>query len=1133
MQRITFCLVFCFVLLVPTFKAQQQYRYDIIATSSASRQIFAAPSINNNGEVAFAGRNNPGGGGIFTDYLPNSPIDLQTGFSSQSAWTSSPQLQINDSKQIIAWWSNFTTTPIQNYLFLVDGRQPNAPTQLVAAANGTGGFNDVDEIWPTGITFANGTLPVFQTRSGNDTSVLTSGVRPNLRSRTYVPTFGSGFRPMVSDNDTAVVRYGGDGTSPIVVFDRDRLLNQHLPQINIATTSEGFSQIGQSPSISKKDEAIAFYADLNQTGATALGTNPGPGIFVSIKLANGTRKIVRIAGRLVEDNSAQGGNDDGVCDSGETCVQGELGTTTTGNRIFFNSFDQNSRIDVAYIASKRPGLQDDLVMVSFIATPNIASDVPGRAFSNQTGLWTQVASIADNNATIPDPDKAVSVAQVGASINGNTVTQISVYDQIANSVDRVAFWAGSATGNMIIRAVRDPGTPVVFIAGVGGSELRHPSTNERLWFPESLSNDVTPLAIGNSVKVPDVMRKFKVGLVGGLEATNEVYESLINSLKESGYTEYDLGGNENNRNSTCGGQAADQNQLAALRAKHPTLFVFPYDWRKSNGDTGPTGNTTKLKEYIECVRAIYPDSKVNIVAHSMGGLLGRRYILANNGANHDHNVKTMVTIGTPWLGAPRGLHALETGSFISEAWVKTTSPPPDFGLADILFAPQIKQIVEAFPGAHELFPSQKYFELGGRPLRVSGTDLGYVQVRDWINARHSSVNPGPGTNGETFHSFAGQDDFQGDATGVNYYHIYGRQPYNRTVGRIEPRNWFLTAVIPGQRIYSDFSAYAVAGDGTVPIISSSRRIDATDGLNATCGSANDRRCIGVCYSENDDPAGDLSQHNGMTSNPQVQSQVLQILKFSDGLISQNPEFDPAQSCHLPPNNFAPSSSAESHYVSMTGISGALITDAQGNDNAAVSTAYKKIVPGVTELVVGPESLQVMTPTNNTYTMRFTGNGQLTRIEDVRGTSNDLSAATYIVRYDDLVIPNGAVAELRIVNDQVDSLKYDSNNDGTPDLVIQPSRIITNPQTEDLQPPTVSVNWGLNLYTRSVTVTATDLGSGVKRIYYRLPYNTNFGYTDGNWARFKVIKQGSLGWRFDLVTEDNAGNRTDVVTYTLQ
>jgi len=47
------------------------------------------------------------------------------------------------------------------------------------------------------------------------------------------------------------------------------------------------------------------------------------------------------------------------------------------------------------------------------------------------------------------------------------------------------------------------------------------------------------------------------------------------------------------------------------------------------------------------------------------------------------------------------------------------------------------------------------------------------------------------------------------------------------------------------------------------------------------------------------------------------------------------------------------------------------------------------------------------------------------------------------------------------------------------------------------------------------------------------FSPNFGYADGSSATLKVIKQGSLGWRFDLVVEDNAGNRSDVVTYSLQ
>jgi len=848
---------------------------------------------------------------------------------------------------------------VQNYLHVIDGKLTGTFTN-VAAANGAGGFNDFNEIYASGLAYSNSNFPVFQTRSGSNTTILTGGIRPNFTSRTLSPSFGPLMRPMVSDNDKIAIRLGNTGTSSIAIFTRPGLLDLFPPPLIVAGSSDGFSQIGQSPSISKFDEAVAFYADLNQTGATTLGTNPGPGIFVSIKLVSGQRKIVRIAGRTVEDISAPGGDDDGVCEAGETCVSSELGFNQAGNPINFALFNPDSRIDVAYISSGQPGIKEDMVMVSFIATPNIASDIPGRLFSNQQGLWTQEAAISLDDGTINSIDlqKADPVAQINDVINGNTLTGISVYDQIANNTERVAFWASSATGNMIVRAVRDVGTPVIFVAGVGGSELRHPTSGERLWFPETIRDDVTPLAIDNPVKVPDVMRKFKVGLILGLEQEQKVYDSLLAYFKDSGYTEYDLGGNEDNRGALCG--AATQQDLDAklpeLRAKSPKLFVFPYDWRKTNSQINPDGsdgNTRKLRDYIQCVRQIYPDTQVNIVAHSMGGLLSRKYITENPSV---HNVNTLVTIGSPWLGAPRAMHSLETGSFLSEPFPNGILDNISYWIPDALFATQIKQIIEGFPGAHELLPSQAYFGLGGRPLRVDGVDYTYEQVRDWINSRHSNFNPA--TNGANFHSTL-QDDFRNDLTGVKYYHIYGKQPANRTVGQIESRKRLLLSQAGStSAVYDQIYATATEGDGTVPIVSSSRRVDTTDGLNATCGTANDSRCIGVCYSEDVDSRGELSQHNGMTGNPQVQSQILQILRFTDGFITQNPGFG-GDNCHLT-DSLAPTVHAQSHYVTTTGIKNVLITDAQGNDNSSVSTAYKKLVPGVSELIVGADSMQIMT-----------------------------------------------------------------------------------------------------------------------------------------------------------------------------
>lgn len=224
-------------------------------------------------------------------------------------------------------------------------------------------------------------------------------------------------------------------------------------------------------------------------------------------------------------------------------------------------------------------------------------------------------------------------------------------------------------------------------------------------------------------------------------------------------------------------------------------------------------------------------------------------------------------------------------------------------------------------------------------------------------------------------------------------------------------------------------------------------------------------------------------------------------------------------------------SAESHYITLTGIRNVLITDGQGNDNGPISTAYKKNVPGVSETVIGPESIQIITPVHGSYVMRFTGTGSPIEIEDIRGVTNQLSDAAYIVRYADLAIQSGRIAELRIVDDRVDSLKQDVDGDGTPETVIPPGRMITDPKSADVKPPTITVNWGYPSPDRSVTITATDTGSGVKRMFYRASNASSFQEINSGSVTFTV--QGGPSWSIQVVAEDNADNRSDVMTYTTQ
>ncbi len=96
------------------------------------------------------------------------------------------------------------------------------------------------------------------------------------------------------------------------------------------------------------------------------------------------------------------------------------------------------------------------------------------------------------------------------------------------------------------------------------------------------------------------------------------------------------------------------------------------------------------------------------------------------------------------------------------------------------------------------------------------------------------------------------------------------------------------------------------------------------------------------------------------------------------------------------------------------------------------------------------------PIDNSYSIRFIGNRQPFAIEDIRGMINEFSDASYIVRYDELIIPNGSIAEIKITSNQAESLITGADGNGIPETIALPSRIILNPQIEDLQAPRPSV-----------------------------------------------------------------------------
>ena len=431
------------------------YKFDVIAVDGQPTltSVFPAPSINDNGAVSYVGRTPPAGGAVYVSANLNSaPLQLNPALGGNSNRILIGNTQITNGNQVITKESVTNTTPQQQFLRRFNGNVQDSSV-IIAAANGVGGFNDFDDIW-VGIALNNADQAAWNARKGGNNNFLVTGFRPTF-SQLLLSNASNTLRPMVADDGRVVVRAGGLTTDPILLYP----YNLGAPT-SIASSATGFTTLGQSPGISNDGSVVVFYG-VDSTGA---------GIFASIETGGGARQVTKIAGnRPVENILAAGGNDDGVFDPGETPRDGELGFTATGTPIIFSSFEPNMRVAVAHQSIAPAGLDNDTFVVSFIGTPNAASSAP-QYFSNQKGLWTIRVDVKNEGGALRlKPSTAIPVIQVNDTLGTRTITDVQVYDPIANALTddagnsrtqrrgdhKVAFWASTTsstgTANIIVR----------------------------------------------------------------------------------------------------------------------------------------------------------------------------------------------------------------------------------------------------------------------------------------------------------------------------------------------------------------------------------------------------------------------------------------------------------------------------------------------------------------------------------------------------------------------------------------------------------------------------------------------------------------------------------------------------------
>ena len=328
--------------------------------------------------------------------------------------------------------------------------------------------------------------------------------------------------------------------------------------------------------------------------------------------------------------------------------------------------------------------------------------------------------------------------------------------------------------------------PVIIVPGLLGTELKN--DEGLLWLDlERMLSDIgdsfmDKLAFSSNSKSMNDMTAdniVRIAKLFGADAFN-YSGNLINSLITQGYSE----GTSSN----------------------DTLFVLPYDWRYGVSGIMPSGSTTVdlLKQKIADVVEQTGSDKVDIIAHSTGGLIVKKYVIDNS---NDHYINKAVFVGVPNTGAPKAVQSLIEGDNAGIPWLSSK---------------EMKKLFVNFPIAYDLIPSEQYYKVKGSYIKtidesfIPGkiiNDLNFEEVKNFLTDNHL-LNSFALTNANSLHT-QDFDNFDMRVAGIDLYSINGCKA--GTLGKITEVRY---KGLSGLKSISYEQPVEVPGDNTVPLESS-------------------------------------------------------------------------------------------------------------------------------------------------------------------------------------------------------------------------------------------------------------------------------------------------------------------------
>ena len=647
-----------------------------------------------------------------------------------------------------------------------------------------------------------------------------------------------------------------------------------------------------------------------------------------------------------------------------------------------------------------------------ILSANLDMDADNVPFQNNTITFDH-GKISNGNYGMEiynDTDVTVSKSSIanntfGVYVNDHTYTQDTgdnssvTYPGGNNTVNMASNWWGDISGpynansnsggagneiSDLVAAtpwlVRDPTipqkTPVLIVPGVLGTEISQPQadgSNEKLWLdllhnftdigddfmdPMQFNDDLTP--IDTSLVLGDIIRRISIQSdVFKLTFFDYAY-TLLGDFQRQGYTE------------------------------NADIFVFPYDWRYGVNDT----NVAQLKEKVNDIMQETGSDSVDVIAHSTGGLLVKKYVMDNQTDNH---LDKVVFVGVPNIGAPKALKVLLQGD--------------DF---DILFLAdsEVKKIAKNFPVIYDLLPTLEYYKNTGSFIRivqshlfsVGSLNLDFAQIFDFLKSH--SLNTDVWKDAQNLHT-SEFDTYDMRSAGVDVYAIDGCKA--GTIGQISEIN---SDIFP-----SYYKLDEVPGDGTVPFSSSSY---------LPISGANKYYAL-------------KADHASMLSQDGIRQQIVHIISGSSDTINPSLITQDVTQCGLNGN-----------LISIFSPLSIDVTD-QDNNHAGLSTdgvSIENTIPNADYEIMGDHKFVYLpADSGQTYTIKVAGTGSgvftLTDADIVNDQNQNLQVFSQI--------PVTSNLKGTVVLGATTTLELDTDGDGVVDKTLQPSSVLEGEAATDFIP----------------------------------------------------------------------------------